>query len=106
MGKEREDNGDNVSVKDNVIFIGAKPFINYINSVVIQFTKKNEKEVVIKSRGKFISKAVDVAEVSSKKFLDNQNVSVKGISINSEEFQSPEGKKVNISTMDIVLQKK
>ena len=52
---------------DNVIFIGIKPFMNYVTSVVMQFTTKNKKEVVVKARGKFINRAVDVSEVVTKK---------------------------------------
>jgi len=91
---------------DNVVFIGNKPFMNYVTGVVMQFTTKGSKEVIVKARGKFISRAVDVAEVATKKFLEEHNVEVKDIKINSEEFENKEGKKVNVSTMDIVLAKK
>jgi len=91
---------------DNVVFIGNRPFMNYVTAVVMQFTSQNEKEVIIKSRGKFISRAVDVAEVITKRFLKDQNVQVKDIKIDSEEFKNKEGKMVNVSTMDITLAKK
>lgn len=91
---------------DNVVFIGNKPFMNYVTGVVMQFTTKGSKEVIVKARGKFISRAVDVAEVATKKFLEEHNVEVKDIKINSEEFENKEGKKVNVSTIDIVLAKK
>jgi archaea-specific DNA-binding protein len=90
---------------DNSIFIGAKPFMNYVTGVVMQFTTKNAKEVIVKARGKFISRAVDVAEVASKRFLDN-NVEVKNIKIDSEDFQNNEGKDVRVSTIEITLGKK
>ena len=90
--------------KDNVIFIGAKPFMNYVTGVVVQFNANNT-EVIIKSRGKFISKAVDVAEVSKRKFLKDKNVSVKEVKIGSEEFENKEGKIVNVSTLEITLKK-
>jgi DNA-binding protein len=95
--EEREDT--------NIIFIGEKPFMNYVTGVVTQVKTKNQKEVVIKARGKFISRAVDVAEVSAKKFLKEENMRVKDIKINSEEFENKEGKKVNVSTIDITLEK-
>ena len=47
--------------KDNVVFIGAKPFMIYMTSVAMQFTTKEQKEVVIKARGRSISMADDVA---------------------------------------------
>lgn len=90
---------------DNSIFIGAKPFMNYVTGVVMQFTTKNATDVTIKARGKFISRAVDVAEVASRRFLDN-GVGVHDIRINSEEFENNEGKQVRVSTIEIVLKKK
>ncbi len=91
---------------DNIVFIGGKPFMNYVTGVVMQFTTKGAKEVTIKARGKFISRAVDVAEVATKRFLKEQGIEVKDIQINSEEFENKEGKKVNVSTIDIILVKK
>ena len=96
---------DNEKPDTNIIFIGEKPFMNYVTGVVTQFKTKMQKEVVIKARGKFISRAVDVAEVSAKKFLKEENIYVKEIKINSEEFENKEGKKVNVSTIEILLAK-
>ena len=90
---------------DNTIFIGQKPFMNYVTGVVMQFTTKNASEVIIKARGKFISRGVDVAEVASKRFLEG-NVDVKDITIDSEGFQNKEGKDVRVSTIEITLGKK
>jgi len=91
--------------EDNTIFIGEKPFMNYVTAIVMQFTTKNAREIVIKARGKFISRAVDVAEVASKRFL-NEQVEVSDIKIDSEEFTNKEGKQVRVSTIEITLTKK
>jgi len=93
------------NANDNSIFIGNKPFMNYVTGVVMQFTTKGADEVTIKSRGKFISRGVDVAEVAAKRFLDDA-VGIKDIKIDSEEFQNKEGKQVRVSTMEIMLVKK
>jgi len=94
------------NVAENMIFIGGKPFMNYVTGVVMQFSNKNASEVIISARGRFISKAVDVAEVSAKRgFLKEFKITVKDIKINSEEFKNEEGKNVNVSTIDIVLKK-
>jgi len=99
-------NEDNVKrTDDNVMFIGSKPFMNYVTGVVMQFTTKGEKEVIVKARGKFIARAVDVAEVTTKRFLKEHNVVVKDIKIGSEEFDNKEGRKVNVSTIEITLGK-
>jgi archaea-specific DNA-binding protein len=90
---------------DNSIFIGQKPFMNYVTGVVMQFTTKGANEVIVKARGKFISRAVDVAEVAAKRFLDS-NVNVKDIRIDSEEFTNKEGRNVRVSSIEITLTKK
>ncbi len=90
---------------DNSIFIGGKPFMNYVTGVVMQFTTKGAKEVIVKARGKFISRAVDVSEVATKRFLKDQS-EVKEIKIDSEEFKNKEGKEVRVSTIEILLGKK
>tara|TARA_Y100000034_G_scaffold117525_1_gene157082 strand:- start:295 stop:588 length:294 start_codon:yes stop_codon:yes gene_type:complete len=91
--------------EDNVIFIGVKPFMNYITSVAMQFTTKNMKEVVIKARGKSINRAVDIVEAVRKRFLKDKNLNVKDIKIDSEELENKEGKKINVSTIEITLAK-
>lgn len=90
---------------DNCIFIGGRPFMNYVTGVVMQFTVKNAPEVIIKARGKFISRAVDVAEVASKRFLKDQ-IGIADIRIDSEEFKNNEGRDVRVSSIEIVLAKK
>ncbi len=90
---------------EHTVFIGSKPFMNYVTGVVMQFTTQDAKEVIIKARGKFISRAVDIAEVTTKRFLENQ-VELKDIKIDSEEFENKEGKQVRVSTIEVLLIKK
>ena len=91
-------------MSDNIVFIGGKPFMNYVTGVVMQFTTMNANDVIIKARGKFISRAVDVAEVAAKRFLES-TVAVKDIKIDSEGFKSDEGRDVRVSTIEITLSK-
>jgi len=88
---------------ENVVFIGGKPFMNYVTAVVMQFTTKGAREVNIRARGKFIARAVDVAEICIKRFLKEKNVTVKNIGIDSEDFENHEGRKVSVSLINIVL---
>lgn len=102
VGKEKMD--------DNTIFIGTKPFMNYVTAVVMQVTTKNYKEIKVIARGKFISKAVDVVEVSKNKFLEGKNkIKVNNIEIGSESFMRKDEKgkerKVSVSTIEITLRK-
>jgi DNA-binding protein len=87
---------------EHSVFIGGKPFMNYVTAVVMQFTTQNANKVVIKSRGKFISKAVDISEVVRNRFLNGQIV-VENITANSEEFENKEGRTVRVSTLEISL---
>ena len=91
-------------MNDNSIFIGPKPFMNYVTGVVMQFTTKEAQEVIVKARGKFISRAVDVAEVAAKRFLEGQ-IGIRDIKIDSEEFTNKEGKQVRVSSIEITLEK-
>ncbi len=77
--------------------------MNYVRGVMMQFKKKGNNEVIIRSRGKFISKAVDIAEIAKRSMVE-EKVFVKKIDIASESFES-EGRKTNISTMDVTLSK-
>lgn len=91
--------------EDNSMLIGTKPFMNYVTGVVMQFTTKGAKTVTIKARGKFIYRAVDVAEVVRKRFLAEQ-VELGPIKIDSEEFKNNEGRNVRVSSIEITLAKK
>jgi len=48
--------------EDNVIYVGNKPVMSYVLAVVTQFNDGSD-EVVVKARGRAISRAVDTAEV-------------------------------------------
>ncbi|MFH1332351.1 MAG: DNA-binding protein Alba [archaeon] len=91
--------------EEHSVFIGGKPFMNYVTGVVMQFTTQNANEVVIKARGKFISRAIDVTEVVRKRFLENQ-IELKDIKVDSEEFENKEGRHVRVSTIELTLVKK
>ncbi len=91
--------------EDNIIFVGIKPFMNYVTGVVMQFQNKKQKEVIVSARGKFISKAVDIVEVARRTFLKDKNIRIKDIKISSEQFENKEGKRIFVSTIEIILNK-
>ena len=94
-----------INDKDNIIFIGIKPFMNYVTGVVMQFQNKGQNEVIVSARGKFISKAVDVVEVARRTFLKEENIQINDIKISSEAFENKEGKRIHVSAIEIVLVK-
>ncbi|MBT4135661.1 DNA/RNA-binding protein AlbA [archaeon] len=91
---------------DNVIFIGIKPFMNYVTGVVMQFQNKNQDKVIVSARGKFTSKAIDVVEVARRTFLKDENIQIEDIKISSEQFENREGKRIFVSSIDLILVKK
>ena len=103
--ENKEPQKDKEKSEDNVIFVGIKPFMNYVTGVVMQFQNKGQKEVVISARGKFVSKAVDVVEVARRTFLKDENIKIKDIQISSEQFENKEGKRIFVSAIEITLAK-
>ncbi|MCG3216473.1 MAG: DNA-binding protein Alba [Candidatus Heimdallarchaeota archaeon] len=89
--------------KENAIYIGKKGTMNYC-LVVVTIFNKGEKECVIRARGRSISKAVDVAEISTRKFLP-EIIDIADVKIGSEELEGEHGLKT-VSTIDIVLKRK
>ena len=90
------------TIPENVVYIGKKPAMNYVLAVVTQFNN-GAKSVKIKARGNTISRAVDVAEISRNRFL--QDAKVESIMINSEELQNEDGTKSKVSTIEINIGK-
>ncbi|MBI2673180.1 DNA-binding protein [Candidatus Woesearchaeota archaeon] len=71
----------------------------------MQFTVQNSNEVIVKARGRFISRAVDIVEVARKRFLDNA-LDLGDIKLDSEDFKNREGRDIRVSTIEITLKKK
>ena len=90
-------------MEDNaVVYVGDKPVMNYVLAVMTQFNKPVS-SVILKARGRAISRAVDAAEITRNRFMPN--VVVKDITISTEAIPNEEGKTVNVSSMEIVLAK-
>ncbi|PIO00314.1 DNA-binding protein Alba [archaeon CG10_big_fil_rev_8_21_14_0_10_43_11] len=87
---------------DNIIYIGIKPFMNYVTAAMLQFNGGAE-IITLKARGKNISRAVDVTEVLRNRFMND--VKINAITIGSEKLTSREGKNTNVSIIEIALTK-
>jgi len=86
----------------NTIFVGNKPPMNYVLAVVTQFNNGTP-EVHIKARGRAISRAVDVAEIVRNRFLSDLRID--SIITGTEAVDGENNEKVNVSTIDIKLQR-
>ncbi len=88
--------------EENTVFVGKKGTMAYVLAVVTQMNM-GAKEVLIKARGKAISRAVDVAEIVKNKFVTD--IKINGITISTEEIQSDDGNPLKVSAIEIKLVK-
>ena len=86
---------------ENVIYVGNKPAMSYVLAVVTQFNTSGSDEVVIKARGRAISRAVDTAEIVRNRFV--KDAKVKDIKISTESLTNEEGRTSNVSSIEICL---
>jgi len=86
---------------ENIVFVGSKPVMNYVLAVVTQLNKKEIDNVVIKARGRAISRAVDVAEIVRNKFV--LDVNVQKISTSTETITRDDNSSANVSAIEITL---
>ncbi len=87
--------------ESNVVLVGKKPVMNYVLACLTLF-QNDVKEVVVKARGRAISKAVDVAQIVARRFLND--VKVKDIKIDTEQVKNEQtGAVSNVSSIEIVL---
>jgi DNA-binding protein Alba len=86
----------------NHVFIGKKPVMSYAMSAMVQLAQSGE--IVIKARGMVISRAVDVAEIVTKR-LGNNAFEVKNIKIDTERVGEGADAR-NVSTIEIVVGRK
>ena len=85
---------------ENIIFVGNKPPMSYVLAVVTQFNNGSD-EVIVKARGRAISRAVDTAEIARNRFM--KNAEVKDIKIGTESMTNEEGRTSNVSSIEIYL---
>jgi len=88
--------------EENIVYVGNKAPMSYVIAVITEF-EQGAKNVTLKARGRAISRAVDAAEITRNRFMED--VTVENISIDTEEIESEEGGTRNVSSMEIVLTK-
>ena len=88
---------------ENYVLVGQKPVMAYVVACLTSFNS-GTKRVVVKARGRAISRAVDTSELLRRVFM--KDVVIENIVIGTEELSSPDRPKSNVSSMEIVLVKK
>ncbi len=87
--------------EENTVYIGKKETMNYVMAVVTQFNNGSD-EVLIKARGRAISKAVDVAEITKNRFVPDSEI--EEIITDTEEIPIDDGDKTtNVSSMELKM---
>ena len=76
--------------------------MNYVTAC-ITFFNSGEKQVIVKARGRAISRAVDTVELLRRAFV--KDLEINFIRIDTEELFKVEGEKSNVSTIEIVVAK-
>ncbi|PVX24386.1 MAG: DNA-binding protein Alba [Candidatus Bathyarchaeum sp.] len=76
--------------------------MNYVTAC-ITFFNSGEKHVIVKARGRAISRAVDTIELLRRAFV--KNLDVQSIEISTEELFRVEGQRSNVSTIEIIVAK-
>ena len=89
---------------DNVILVGNKPPMNYVTAIIAHFNTGGSKDVILKARGRAISRAVDAAEIVRNRFMTD--LKLKSIIIGTESVTNEEGRTSNVSSIEITLIKK
>lgn len=86
--------------RSNIVYIGRKPVLNYVLACMTLFNSGHE-EIIVKARGRSISRAVDVTEVLRHRFMPNSEVV--DIQIGTEVLDSEDRGPTNVSTIDIIV---
>ncbi|HDD42631.1 MAG: DNA-binding protein Alba [Thaumarchaeota archaeon] len=86
-----------------VILVGRKPTMNYVLATTMPLAEG--KKVVLKARGRAISKAVDVAQVVTRRFM--QEAEIESVNIGTEEGRvGQDGRPRSVSTIEIMISPK
>lgn len=84
----------------NEILIGKKPLMTYVTATLVQLA--NEPTVLVKARGRSITRAVDVVQIIVKR-MDNMGYKIGSVKIGSQVMQSEDGKERNVSTIEVQI---
>jgi len=87
----------------NTVYIGSKPPMAYVMALITAFNRSGADSVVLKARGRAISRAVDVAEIARGRYLNN--LKAEKIEIGSEQMPTEDGRTRGVSTIAITLRK-
>jgi len=85
--------------EETVIFIGNKPPMRYVTAMITAINRDGADSLVLKARGRAISRAVDVSEIAKNRFITDLETS--SIEIGTEQLPAMDGGTRGVSTIAI-----
>ena len=92
--------GDRYRASRDHVIVGTKPIMNYVVACVTLFNS-GVPRLMVRARGRNISKAVEVVEMLRRVFI--KDAEVDDIKLGTEVHTPPHGKEVYVSTIEIVV---
>jgi DNA-binding protein len=77
--------------------------MNYVMACITHFNQRDAKKVVVKARRRAICRAVDTIEVLRRAFM--KDLQLEGVTICTEEVTREQGRKSNVSAIELTLTK-
>lgn len=88
--------------RDNSVYIGKRPTMNYIMAVMVILNKGVN--CMVKARGRAISHAVDVTEILLNKFFPTARYV--DVHLSTEVLKNDDGRSSNVSSIEIEISPK
>ena len=88
-------------MSENIVYVGNKPIMAYVTAILTSF-KDNPEGVIVKARGRSMSTAIDAAEVTRTRFMNELTPTV---TIGTEKLPGEGGSTRNVSFIEITLRK-
>lgn len=85
--------------EETVIFIGNKPPMRYVTAMITAINRDGADSLVLKARGRSISRAVDVSEIAKNRFITDLETT--SIEIGTEQLPAMDGGTRGVSTIAI-----
>jgi DNA-binding protein len=84
-----------------IVTIGGEPAIIYVIAAITQLNTKNSNKIVLKARGRAISKAFDVTDIMKDFFI--KELEIDAIQVSTEEVKRKNGTISDIPLVEIFM---
>jgi len=88
--------------EEAIIYIGNKPPMRYVTAMITAYNQQDVDSITIKARGRAISRAVDVAEITRNRFITG--LETPAIEIDTEQLPALDGGTRGVSSIAISFQ--